>query len=414
MRRPTLAAFAALPVVLVCHVASAQEAESPTARVYGFLRPVANFSVGALESFSQANASAPTAAGNEAYALNPTDSRLTMQVAQSRIGLWIHEQAPVRGHLEFDFIDFTRSTPTVASLPRVRIAAIEWLASERVTFVAGQDWDLVQPIMPHGLNFVGGLFQAGNTGFMRQQARVLVTDGDIEYGVALAMPGVNASARDGSLELASLPMGELRVQLGLGAAGRVGASAFAAPLVFRAGASDEARTIAALAGVYGDVTFAGVNARFEGYAAQNGANTAALSLAQARAAAGTNTVDVREAGGYLSVKGALDDAFALYAQGGFAAVLNAEDVAASYGYAGTVDAANPPAVGSGVLTSTGPGLRWNLATRAGIEWKAHPQLVFAAEGFFYRSRFTLQRIDEDRVRPIAQAVGGEIGAVYTF
>jgi hypothetical protein len=139
-----------------------------------------------------------------------------------------------------------------------------------------------------------------------------------------------------------------------------------------------------------------------------------LSLAQARAAAGTNTVDVREAGGYLSVKGALDDAFALYAQGGFAAVLNPEDVAASYGYAGTVDAANPPAVGSGVLTSTGPGLRWNLATRAGIEWKAHPQLAFAAEGFFYRSRFMLQRVDEDRVRPIAHAVGGEIGAVYTF
>lgn len=403
-----------LAAALASHAVLAQEAEGPSSRVYGFVRPVANFSVGALESFSQANASAPTAAANEAYALSPAASRLSLQVAQSRVGLWIQESSPVRGHLEFDFIEFTRSTPTVASLPRLRIAAIEWKASDRVLFVAGQDWDLVQPVMPHGLNFVGGLFQAGNTGFMRQQARVLVQDGDLEYGAALAMPGVNVTARDGSLELASLPMGEVRVQIGLGASGRVGASAFAAPLVFRAGASDEARTFAALAGFYGDVTVGSVNARFEGYAGQNVANTAALGLSQGRAGSGASTVDVREAGGYLSLKGSLDDAFALYAQAGFAGVLNAADVTPSYGYAGSVDTSNPPALGSGVLTATGPGLRWNLATRAGLEWKAHPQLAFAAEGFFYRSRFALQRIDDDRVSSITHALGGELGAVYTF
>lgn len=407
-------ARSALVLLLLTHGSQAEEKEGASSRVYGFLRPVANFSVGALESFSQSNASAPTAAGNEALALNPTASRLTMQVAQSRIGLWIHEDAPVRGHLEFDFIDFTRSTPTVASLPRVRIAAIEWKTTERVTFVAGQDWDLVQPIMPHGLNFVGGLFQAGNTGFMRQQARVLVQEGDLEYGAALAMPGVNVTARDGSLELASLPMGELRVQLGLGANGRVGTSAFVAPVVFRSGASDEARTFAALAGVYGDVTVGPVNARFEGYAGQNLANTGALGLSQGRAASGATTVDVREAGGYLSLKGAVHDAFSLYAQAGFAGALNPADVAPSYGYTGTVDPANLPAIGSGVLTSSGPGLRWNLATRAGLEWKAHPQLAFAAEAFLYRSRFALQRIDDDRVVATVHATGGELGAVYTF
>jgi hypothetical protein len=67
-----------------------------------------------------------------------------------------------------------------------------------------------------------------------------------------------------------------------------------------------------------------------------------------------------------------------------------------------------------VPTSAGPGLRRNLATRAGLERKAYPQLAFAAEGFVYRSRFALQRIDEDRAPSTTRTVGGEMRAVYTF
>lgn len=143
-------------------------------RIYGIVRPVVSFSGSAVESFSNPNASAPTAAANPVLANLADEARLSFQVAQTRFGLWINEPGVVRGHLEFDFIDFAKSSPTVQSLVRLRIAAVEWSPAASVTLAAGQDWDLPTPINPFGLNLVGGNFQAGNTGFMRQQIKALV------------------------------------------------------------------------------------------------------------------------------------------------------------------------------------------------------------------------------------------------
>ncbi|MDF2694387.1 MAG: hypothetical protein K0S65_2770, partial [Labilithrix sp.] len=111
-------------------------------RFYGTLKPTVIASVGSLESFSQPNATAETAAGNPALATLPKETRGTFQVGQSRVGLWVAEKSRTRGHLEFDFVDFTKASPTVASVPRLRIATVEWEPVDKLTFTFGQDWDL--------------------------------------------------------------------------------------------------------------------------------------------------------------------------------------------------------------------------------------------------------------------------------
>jgi len=383
--------------------------EGDAVRVYGFIRPVVGVAQGAVESFSNPNQVAPTAAANPAYASYPDKTRMAFEVAQTRMGVWLHEKAPVRGHVEIDFVDFTKSTPTTATMPRLRIATVEWHPTADLTFLAGQDWDLVQPIMPHGLNFVGGLFEAGNTGFMRQQVRGLYRVGDFEFGVEAAMPGFNNTAKDGPLELEALPLGGARVQYNMGSAGRVGVSGYAAPFVFKPHTADETKMTAALAGLYGDVTYAGVNARFEGYWGQNIANAGSLGLSQGRA-----NRDLREVGGYLSLKAPVSDEVSLYALGGGATVLNSGDVVPSYAYAGTVDPANPPALGAGALSGTGPGIKWNVAARGGVEVKVHPSLALAVEAFYFRTRFVVPTVDVARVDTLAASRGVDLGAVYTF
>lgn len=384
-------------------------------RVYGFLKPTVNLASGAVASFSQVNATAPTAAANPAYASLPTHARLSFQMAQSRLGAWLNEAGVVRGHVEVDFIDFTKSTPTVAALPRLRIAAAEWHPTESFTLLAGQDWDLIQPVNPHGLNYVGALFEAGNVGYMRQQVRGLYKVGDLELGAVIGMQGPNNTAKDGALELSTMPVFEARVQYNLGAMGKVGVSGLATSLLFKQGTADEVHTFAGVAGAYGDLNFGtGFNLRFEGYWAKNAANLNTLGLSQGRAGTGATTVDVSEAGAFVSAKGQLAGPVSLYGMFGGAGVLNPTDVAASYGYTGTIDPANPPALGSGALTSTGPGIHWNLAGRLGVEWKVLSNLSFNLEGFWYRTSFALAAIDAGRSSTVSHSLGGEVGALFTF
>ena len=75
------------------------------------------------------------------------------------------ELAQRRAQLEVDFIDFSKASPTVVSLPRLRIARVEWAPTPKFSVVAGQDWDLHAPVNAHGANLVGTRFLSGNTGF---------------------------------------------------------------------------------------------------------------------------------------------------------------------------------------------------------------------------------------------------------
>src|SRR5688572_700040 len=81
-------------------------------QVYGFIIPTWTLASGAVASFSQPNSSAYPAAGNPAVDISRDAGRSTFQVAQSRIGIHITPTTKARGDLEFDFIDFSKASPT--------------------------------------------------------------------------------------------------------------------------------------------------------------------------------------------------------------------------------------------------------------------------------------------------------------
>lgn len=388
--------------------------EPPSIRLYGTLKASVDAASAAVESYSQQNAVAITAAGNPALADGAGSGRLSFQSQQSRFGLLVGEGGPVRGQLELDFIDFTKAGPTTASLPRLRIAKIEWAANDAITLAAGQDWDLAQPVNPHGSNLVGSLFLAGNAGFMRQQVKLAWKRGAFELAGAAGQQGNNNTARDAAVELAFTPTLAVRGQYSFGKDGkdRIGASAIGTSLLYKPGTADEARTFAGAAGVFGDLALTpSVGLRFEGYAAQNGANLGLLTISQGRAKGAGAVVNVRETGGFVSLKASVHGPFSVYAQAGGARVLNDDEVVPSYAYAAS---ATTPAIGSGALASTGPGIKWNVASRLGVEFKPAKALAFTLEGFWYRSLFARQPVDDARVTSVGQAFGSELAALLSF
>jgi hypothetical protein len=383
-------------------------------RVYGTFKPTVAASSAAVESFSQPNLSAVTAAGNPVFSNAPGNARLSFQMAQSRLGFWFGEGSPYRAQFEFDFIDFAKASPTVAALPRLRIGKVEWSPIPALTLMAGQDWGLEQPVNPHGINLVGGGFQAGNTAFMRQQVKLLGKLGDFELGAAVGLQNNNNTAKDGLVEQSFSPTVAVRAQHSLGGRGKVGLSAIVTSLLLRAGAEPQ-RALAGLVGVFGDLNFGPrFNLRFEGYLAQNGANLFLLSLGQGRAAAGADPVNLREGGAFISAKVGVAGPVSVFGTFGGAGVLNPEDVAPSYTYPGMVDPANPPAFSTATLVGNGPGMTFNLHSRLGLEVKLGKGLSFMAEGFWYRSRFALLAVDVPRTGSVAQAFGSELGFLWMF
>lgn len=384
----------------------ALEALTNLIRFHGIIRPVVTFSGGALESFSNPNASAPTAAANPVLANLPDDSRLTLQVAQTRFGFWINEPGELRGHLEFDFIDFAKSSPTVQALLRLRIATVEWSPAKDFTLAAGQDWDLPTPINPFGLNMVGGNFQAGNTGFMRQQIKALYKAADaLELALALGLQGANATPKDAAIELARVPTFAVRVTALLGSLGRIGIGGIATQLRLSPGAMQQ-RTFAGAGNLFGELTpTATTTVRFEGYIGSNAANLGVLSIGYGRL-----NRNVAEAGGFISVRQGFSNQ-ALYATFGHAHVLDPDEVVPSYSYPDP----DMPAFGSATAAGTGPGIRWNTAARIGYEWKPLKPLAIALEGFWYNTSHALITSDVSRVETTKPSVlGADLGMAYSF
>ena len=134
----------------------------------GFLKFGAVAASRAVDSFGNTNMSAPTVASSS-NALGSNLARGTFQIAQSRFGAWI-DQGKVKGHLEFDLIDFAKASPVTQIFPRLRIADLDYQIDDSQTVSFGQDWDLfASPYRPFTYNFVGFFFQSGNVGFMRNQ-----------------------------------------------------------------------------------------------------------------------------------------------------------------------------------------------------------------------------------------------------
>ena len=377
----------------------------PRLRLYGFFKPTVIVADGAVESYGQSNASGITSAGNPAYAGLPGRSRLSFQMAQSRLGLWVGEDRPLKGQVEVDFVDVAKASPT-ASLPRLRIAKLEWRATDHLTLLAGQDWQLVQPVNPHGADYIGALMEAGNSSFTRHQVRALWTTGPVELGAEIGMQSANNLAKDAALEVSLTPSFALRAQYNLGGSSKLGIDGIATSVLYNAGAG-EVRTFAGAAGVYGDLTLGRiVNLRFEGYIGRNSANLSLLTLAQGRP--GT---DLHDAGAFVSAKVTATDRLALYGRLGAAAVLDPRDVVPAYSY-GSAALDPPPPLGSAVLAGTGPGIKSNYASSLGMDLKLFGGLSILVEGFGYRTRFALMDVDAGRMSAVSRVVGTELALLW--
>ncbi len=382
--------------------------EAALVRVYGTLNPRVVVSTAAVESFTQQTPVAVVAAGNHALATRPDQARFSFQVQQSRFGVWINEKGPVRGQLELDFVDFAKATPTVQAQPRLRIARADWKATPQDTLSLGQDWDLVAPLAPYTLNLVGALFQGGNEGFMRLQARYLHTGPHAEVGAALGFPGANPTARDSQLEL-GLPTFAVRGALLFGKS-RVGVSALATRLTFAGtGGAEDREALAAHADVFAEwAQSPNTTLRVELNVGQNTANLGMLSLPQ-----GSFAADNRAASGFVSVRHALSARHVVYGSAGFARMLTLEDTVPSYAYAGVPDG-TVPAVGTGALSNSGPGLLRNGSVHLGYEFRPTSALALVVEPFWFQSRHVLQPVDVGRVAGSTSALGLETGMLFTF
>lgn len=394
-------------------IARAAAAVVDNVRVYGILKPTVTYASAAVESFGNPNASAITAAANPVLANLPDDSRLSFQVAQTRFGLWIGEKTKFRGHLEFDFIDFAKSTPTVQSLLRLRIAAVEWSITDALVVAAGQDWDLDAPINAFGVNLVGTQFLSGNHGFMRQQVKALYTFGDkLELGGAIGFPAANAASKDAALELGRMPTFALRATALLGRLGKVGVSGIMTRLRFAPGA-DERFAIAGAGTLFGDMNpTQTLSLRFEGYIGQNVANLGALGIGQ-----GSRAKDAQEVGFFVSMKQVLAEQHAVYLTYSQAHALHRDEVTPSYGYPNLAPDAMPvppPAFSTAVPAGTGSGFRWNESARLGYEYKPIKALAVAVEGFWYDTSHQLLPVDAARISGRRHALGADVALVYTF
>ncbi|XXF80020.1 hypothetical protein P2318_09785 [Myxococcaceae bacterium GXIMD 01537] len=404
-----MAALGQAPAATSSATKTEKAEEENLVRPYGVVNTRVIVASRAVESFSQPNTVAITAAGNPVIANEPDHARYSFQAAQTRAGLWVNEKGRLRGRVEIDFVDFTKATPTVASMPRLRIAIAEYAFSPGHSIALGQDWDLHSPLNTPSINMVGTLFQAGNTGFMRQQLRYLYSGTDVELGAALGFPAPNNTAKDSTLEINSIPTLALRGAYKIGK-GKVGVSAIATSFPFGRGTDQERHGFAFSTVLFADLfPTANTNVRAEFNFGQDSANLGLLSLAQGQTAG-----DVRELGGWASVRQSLATEHAVYLIVGTEHVLNPDDLAPSYAYPPSPPGGAPPAINTSALAGTGPGIRDNTAVRIGYEFKPITTTAIVLEGFGYRTNYQLQAVDVGRVNSVRHAYGVETGFLLSF
>ncbi len=154
---------------------------------YGFLKTSVMYATDPILSFRNTNMVAPTSAANlDLY--NTGNDRTAYQVAQSRLGTKIKHNSGVQGLLEIDFIDFSQSSPTTQSRPRLRRVFVRKDLAHKTTLQVGQDWDTFSPLRPDTFDIIGLYFHGGNVGFMREQVKLIkeVNKGKLEFSIGQA------------------------------------------------------------------------------------------------------------------------------------------------------------------------------------------------------------------------------------
>jgi hypothetical protein len=367
-------------------------------KFYGVLKPTFVLSNG-VESFTQPNASAITAAVNPVMVEDAGAANSTFQVAQSRLGLTLGEGLAVKGQLEVDFIHFDIASPTVGAYPRLRLASVEWEPLKGHKLFLGQGWDVFSPLNPHTNSIVSVLLQAGNAGFLRQQVAWTSTLGGVEVVAALGLPTANNGSAVGNLEYGLVPTAVARLSYRHDKMIWVGTSWLATAHRITKPADQERRRVTLMGNVFLDVSAGPVNFKAEAYAGQNGANAGLLTLSTGR-----YDRDVRELGGYLSVRQSLGDWHAVLLSAGAATVLDRNDVVPGY----------VPATATAKAARNGVGMDHNALVRAAYMFSPLKWVSFFVEPFVAYTRHHLAPADEARFMSDRVGMGLESGAMLKF
>ena len=386
--------------------------EKPLFRWYGFVKPTVIAGNG-LESFGNPNYSAVTAAANPVFLANPDSMGLSFQVAQTRLGLAVGEGTPVKGQIEIDFIDFGKSSPAQLAIPRLRQAFVEWTPKAGHKLTMGQLWDMFSPLNTHSYNWVGTLFQSGNTGFMRHQIYYTGMYGNIEAGLAVGMTTQNGTPALNNVEYGRVPTFTARVAYKKDKTMNVGVSAIATRISFNAPTAAEEHTMAAAGNLFADLTFGALNLRAEAYAGQNLNNLGALSLAQAHLDAAGDVENVAEVGGWVSGKYSLNDANAVHLIVGGAAVLDDDKMALGY-TPGTPAAGMAAAVAPTRVGANGPGIINNMSVRLGYAYSPYKGFQLVGEPFFILTKHKLDPAAAAVYDETRKGYGIELGGIYSF
>lgn len=348
---------------------------------YGFLKASAMYSSEALASYNNINLSAPTHA--VAHTKDADEKgRLSFQTQQSRIGFNLKKDQNLTGKFEFDFIDFSKSSPTTQMNPRVRIASATYAwANQKI--IVGQDWDLFSPVTSFTYDYVGLYFLAGNTGFMRQQLQYLNHQDKWEFGAAVGMAGNNPGTMDSDLETGKSPSYAARVSYALNS-GRVGASAIYARLKYEA---NDSTHDAYGYNLFFENNYSLFNVKSEAYYGQNLANIGSLSIGK-----GTATEDVKEYGATLTAQYKLNQKHIPFGGLGVARVDNKASVTPISFNANNV--------------ITNPGITSNFLMRAGWEYKVTEDFSWVSEVSHYEttSKLTSSQIQTQVVASVESGV----------
>lgn len=326
--------------------------------VYGFVKTSTNAASGGVASFNNINMTAPTHAVAQTRDRDEV-SRFGFQTQQTRIGSYLKKQ-DVSAQLEFDFVDFNKSSPTTQMVPRVRIAAVSYVWDNNKV-VIGQDWDIFSPSNSFTYNYVGNYFLSGNVGFMRQQVQYLKTLGDFEIAGAIGLATSNPTVSDGDVELSKSPSYAYRMTRKL-EKGRLGVSAIYAHLKYITGqrlSHDAYGT-----NLFYEHEFSRFSIKTEGYYGLNMANIGTLALGK-----GTDSKDIKEFGGHLTGNYKLTEKMNVFGGAGIAKIENKSELIPF----------SPQ--GSSLNTSgiTSPGIRQNFVSRIGLEYKITDEFSFLSE-----------------------------------
>ncbi|MEM7182461.1 MAG: hypothetical protein AAF518_16220 [Spirochaetota bacterium] len=120
-------------------------------------------------------------------------ARWAISPATTTLGVKQEFSQKAKGVVELDFIDFSQSQGNVAVRPRLRQAYLDYKPEKNYGIFIGQKWDIFGPVRPHTFNLVSKFFQAGDTGWQREQVGAWLDWEAFTFTIAAGTVGRNST-----------------------------------------------------------------------------------------------------------------------------------------------------------------------------------------------------------------------------